>query len=88
MTHCWLRGINTALNRLTYDWLCPEMVFNHSQPTATSAGIQQLEAIDVQAYAGVVAPSHGPATTQPVFLHFFSGRRRDGDLQQAIEVLG
>ena len=86
-THCWIRGINTALDRLTYSWLCPDIVYNHSQPVLTSTGLQQLEAIDLQACAAVAAPSHGPATTQPVFLHFFSGRRREGDLQQAIEAL-
>ena len=37
-THCWIRGINMALDRLTYSWLCPDIVYNHSQPVLTTWG--------------------------------------------------
>ena len=83
----WIRSVDVALQRLSYDWLCPDLAARLHAPHLSRNGSQRLHDIDLAACSQAPAPCYGPATTQPVFLHFFSGRRREGDLQQALESL-
>ena len=81
-----LRALNLALDRCTYPWICPDLMAlgprSCNRPRAPEI-IDRLEPSSLK----IPSPSSGPYFVQPVIVHFFSGRRRSGDYQQAIEEL-
>ena len=82
---CWLEAIDLAQQRTTYSWLCPDFLAEAPMAPLRATGAQQLAAIDAGRCSMQPDPGYGPATIQPVFVHLFSGRRRVGDLQAALE---
>ena len=83
----WTTAIHLGLSRLSYAWLCPDLLAAQPQTRQLMDGAKQLQAISAGRCALLPDPGYGPSTSQPVFLHLFSGRRREGDLQCALEAL-
>ena len=80
------RALDTAVDRCTYPWICPDLMSLGprccNRPRAPEI-IERLEPTSLR----IPSPSDGPHFVQPVIVHFFSGRRRSGDYQQALEEL-
>ena len=82
---CWLEALANTLDILSYQWLCPQLLTGAHLASSRADGASQLRAIDAGRCAMQPDPGYGPATLQPIFVHLFSGRRRLGDLQCALE---
>ena len=82
----WCRAIDLATSRLSLAWLCPDLIPKETSVPNCFDGEQMLQNIPKMNVAFVPSPGYGPRNIQPIFLHFFSGRRREDDLQAAIEA--
>ena len=83
----FLDAISLSRKRLNLQWLCPDWTFVGPVIKQKMDGASLLGAIAGEAIRSAPDPGYGPKTTQPVFLHLFSGRRRINDLQYAVESL-
>ena len=81
-----LKAIELSLQRLTLPWLCPDWVLEHPR-TKQTCDTEGLIVSVSQTCHTTSAPGYGPKTIQPIFLYLFSGKRREGDLQCALENL-
>ena len=81
-----LRALDTAVDRRTYAWICPDLMALGPRSCNRSRAPEILERLDPSSLK-LPSPSAGPHFVQPVIVHFFSGRRRSGDYQQALEEL-
>ena len=84
---CWVETIRLSNERLSLAWLCPDFVLVPTQASSVLTGEESLKAIPEINVMHVMEPGYGPCTHQPVFIHFFSGRRRCNDLQDELEKL-
>eukprot|EP00438_Fugacium_kawagutii_P023838 Skav212423 [mRNA] locus=scaffold202:148776:151259:+ [translate_table: standard] len=82
-----LRAIDLAKTRLSYAWLAPDLAMTTSHLLPADHAASQLGRLPLEAIAAVEQPAYGPRTRQAIFVHLYSGRRRQGDFQQALEGL-
>ena len=83
----WTSAIQRARQRLSLTWLCPDLIPRHQPLLQQYTGRQQLADIPRINLAHAPRPGYGACAKQPIFIHFFSGRRRPGDVQEALENL-
>ena len=83
----WCQAIRLAEARLSLTWLCPDLIPRHRPLAQHYCGRQQLADIPRINLEHAPRPGYGPCARQPIFIHFFSGRRRPGDIQEALEKL-
>eukprot|EP00438_Fugacium_kawagutii_P025367 Skav236529 [mRNA] locus=scaffold78:1073914:1079907:- [translate_table: standard] len=81
---CFLHAIDLALIRLDLDHLAPDLLPRQGPGAHLDDPQDRLKALCPAVFP---SPGYGPKTTQAVFVHLYSGRRRQGDLQCAIEAL-
>ena len=84
------QAIEAMSERLTAEWVHPGETWYREAPT--SHGRRALETRIADLAKQLQLTRYGPIPPirgrQTVFLHIFSGRRREGDLQEAIEKSG
>eukprot|EP00438_Fugacium_kawagutii_P029607 Skav235421 [mRNA] locus=scaffold924:310247:315996:- [translate_table: standard] len=81
---CILHAIDLALTRLDLEHLAPDLLPRQGPGAPLDDPQDRLKALSPAVFP---SPGYGPKTTQAVFVHLDSGRRRQGDLQCAIEAL-
>ena len=82
-----LRAINTAIERTTYEWLCPDLLDKTIKKKDFLHPETFLQQIPNEHWNSCTPPTSGPLLVQPIFLHLFSGRRRSGDIQHILEQM-
>lgn len=67
--------------------LAPDVLSSAPRSTPHKDYEQQLADIPAEALHSLPCPAYGPKTAQPVFIHLYSGRQREGDFQAELESL-
>eukprot|EP00438_Fugacium_kawagutii_P029532 Skav228087 [mRNA] locus=scaffold913:403566:406172:+ [translate_table: standard] len=83
----WLRSIDYAMTQLDYAILAPDLAHHAQVACPFNEPEARVASIPAEVLCEVPAPTYGPKTEQPVYIHLYSGRRRDGDFQAELERL-
>eukprot|EP00438_Fugacium_kawagutii_P026052 Skav224814 [mRNA] locus=scaffold21:91531:97434:- [translate_table: standard] len=85
VTAHWCRSIAQVQEALCLRWLCPELLdldpLCHSEYTPA----ERLRHIPADAFKALPSPPRTLSTARPIFVHLFSGRRREQDVQWYME---
>eukprot|EP00438_Fugacium_kawagutii_P031296 Skav201234 [mRNA] locus=scaffold4162:233341:238470:+ [translate_table: standard] len=84
-TAFWCRSIDAVLHCIGYRWLCPDLLCAEPLHRRALPAAERLRHIPPAALAALAAPPKVLATGRPIFVHFFSGRRRDQDFQSFMD---
>eukprot|EP00438_Fugacium_kawagutii_P002074 Skav230758 [mRNA] locus=scaffold4515:66690:68417:+ [translate_table: standard] len=82
-----LQAIDRVLQQLSYVWLLPDLDMTYMESPPADHALNQLQRIPLDMVSNLPCPSYGPRTRQAIYIHLYSGRRRLGDFQAALEAL-
>lgn len=82
-----LGAIDFSLRHVTYTDLVPDVCFEFATQCREADAQQRIGQIPMEQLDRIPRPSYGPRTRQAVIIHLYSGRRRAGDFQEAVETL-
>lgn len=83
----WCQIIAEVEQQLYYRWLCPELLPVEPLVKRGLSPEDRLRHLPEDALQALSAPLRTLGTTRPIFVHFFSGRRREQDFQFYMEQI-